>query len=67
MEKECICLNCLYGSQPMGYFPIICVQGKRIKEMWEEKYRCKYFEPCPEPEPEPPQTPWQAIICNNKQ
>ena len=62
MPCRCICLDCLYGSQPYGYFPIICCHGKRIKEMWEEKYRCKYFEPCPEPEPEPTMQPWQVLL-----
>ena len=64
VTKRCICLDCLYSSQPCGYFPIVCVRGKRIREMWEERYSCKYFEPCPEPcpEPEPTQEPWQMIL-----
>ena len=66
MDKSCICLGCLYSSQPGGYFPIVCCHGKRCVEMWYEKFRCKYFEPCPEPEPEaeqePVQEPWQVIL-----
>jgi len=61
MERECLCLDCIYSSQPYGYFPIVCVQGKRIKEMWHEVYTCKHREKCPEP---PKQIPWQVIICN---
>lgn len=67
MNKECLCLNCIYGGQPYGYFPIVCVHGKRVKEMWHEVFRCKHFERCPEPPelklPEvPKQKPWQVII-----
>ena len=60
--KRCICLDCLYSSQPYGYFPIICVHGERIIEMWHEKHCCKHFEPCPAPEPEPTMQPWQVIL-----
>ena len=59
---RCLCLDCLYGAQPYGYFPIVCVHGKRIKEMWHEVFRCRHFEPCPEPEVEPEQEPWQTTI-----
>ena len=63
MPRHSICLGCLYGSQPFCYFPIVCVQDvDNIKEMWEEKYCCRYFEPCPEPEPEPTMQPWQVIL-----
>ena len=66
MEKECICLKCLYSNQPYTYFPIVCVQGKRIRELWHEIYNCKHFVAAPE-EPEPPkQKPWQVIKCNEK-
>lgn len=46
-EKKCICLECLYHNQPYGYFPIVCVQGKHIKEYWHEIYNCKHFEQAP--------------------
>jgi len=62
-EKESICLKCLYGSQPLGYYPIVCVFDE-IKEMWEDKFKCKHFEPVPEDPPPPEQTPWQVIITN---
>ena len=61
--NDSICLNCLYSSQPHGYFPIICVQGKRIKEMWEDKTECRHFEPCPSEEVEK-QEPFNIIKCN---
>lgn len=61
-ETHSICLDCLYGSQPYGYFPIVCVHGKRIVEMWHEKFRCRYFKPCPEPEPPPRQELWRVIL-----
>ncbi len=65
-NNECICLNCIYGSQPYGYFPIVCVHGKRIREMWDEKFNCKHFDKCPEPEESPSvrQTPFQVIVNN---
>lgn len=47
-EQESICLNCIYGNQPYGYYPIVCVHGKRSREMWHDKTKCKHFEPCPE-------------------
>ena len=47
-NKESICLSCLYGSQPYCFYPIVCVQGKRSKEMWYDVHKCKHFEPCPE-------------------
>ena len=64
VEKQdpCICLNCIYSAQPGGYFPIVCVQGKRIKEMWHEVYTCRHFEPCPEIEQEPEQEPWKVAL-----
>lgn len=65
MEKECLCLNCLYGSQPYSYFPIVCVSGKRIKEMYHDVYVCKHYAPCPEI-PRVEQEPWKVIICNGK-
>lgn len=43
-----LCDNCIYGSQPHGYFPIICVYGKRINELWQDKTDCQHFERCPE-------------------
>lgn len=48
-EQESICLNCIYGAQPYGYYPIICVHGKRSKEMYHDKTQCKHFEACPGP------------------
>lgn len=63
-EKECICLKCLYGSQPYCYFPIVCVHGKRIKEFWHEIYNCKYFEAAPDFPEQPKQIPWQVIKCH---
>ena len=47
-EQKSICLNCIYGGQPYGYYPIVCVHGKRSREMWHDKTKCKHFEPCPE-------------------
>ena len=58
-EKRCICLDCLYGSQPYCYFPIVCVHGKKAKDMYYEKFTCKHFERAPEP---PKQIPWQVFI-----
>ena len=59
-----LCQDCIYGSQPWGYFPIFCVHGKRTKTLWREKTACADFERAPEP-PEPPkQVPWQVIKCN---
>ena len=52
-ERTCICLDCIYGSQPYGYFPIVCVQGKKSKDMYHEVFKCKHFEACPKM-PEPP-------------
>lgn len=43
-EKQSICLDCIYGSQPFCYYPIVCVHGKRPKDMYEDKYKCKHFE-----------------------
>jgi len=61
-NKECLCINCIYGGQPYGYFPIVCVHGKRVKDMWHEVYSCKHYEACPEM-PEPPKMkPWKVII-----
>ena len=59
-ERECLCLDCIYGSQPYGYFPIVCVQGKRCKEMWHEVFKCKHFEKCPE-QKSLKQEPWKVI------
>jgi len=47
-EKQCLCLGCLYGAQPYGYFPIVCVQGKRSRTMYHETFTCRHFEPCPD-------------------
>jgi len=59
-EKESICLNCIYGSQPYGYYPIVCVyDAEHIREMWYDKHHCRRCELCPEP---PKQKPWQVII-----
>lgn len=58
-ERECLCLDCIYGIQPYGYFPIVCVHGKEIKEMWHEVFNCKYHFPAPEP---PKMEPWKVII-----
>ena len=41
MNKECLCLNCIYGSQPYGYFPIVCVHGKKSKDMYHEVFWLK--------------------------
>lgn len=46
--KHCLCIDCLYGSQPYGYFPIVCVHGKRSKDMWREVFTCRHFERCPD-------------------
>lgn len=60
-ERECLCLDCIYGSQPYGYLPIVCVQGKRVKDMWHEVYSCKHFKGCPEQSEPPKQEPWKVI------
>ena len=61
-QKECLCLNCIYGGQPYGYFPFVCVHGKRVREMYHEVFKCKHFERCPEP-PEPPKMkPFEVVI-----
>ena len=57
-EKESMCLNCLYGSQLYCYYPIVCVHGKRSKDMYHDVYKCKHFEPCPET----PETP----LCSDE-
>lgn len=64
-NKDSICINCVYGSQPHGYFPIFCVfDAKHIKVMWHNKYKCKHFDQCPNlPEPEQNQKPFQIIKC----
>ena len=59
-ERKSICLDCLYGSQPYGYFPIVCVHGKTSKDMYEEKFKCKHFEPSQD-FLQPRQTPFQVI------
>lgn len=52
-NEDGLCQDCVYGSQPHGYFPIFCVHGKRTKELWHEVFKCKHFEKCPDfPEPE---------------
>ena len=61
-----ICLDCLYGGQPFGYFPIVCAYGK-INEMYYEKHKCKNFTRAADYQEQPvaaeetPQTPWQVI------
>ena len=67
-ERTCICLDCIYGSQPYGYFPIVCVYGNRSRDMYYERYKCNHFEKCPElPESEAvSQEPWKVIITNEK-
>ncbi len=44
--KHCLCLDCLYGTQPYGYFPFVCVAGKRAMTMYHETFTCRRFEPC---------------------
>ena len=47
VNEDGICPGCLYGCQPYGYFPIECLRSKRIKTMWDDKTRCRHYEPCP--------------------
>jgi len=47
-DQQSICLNCIYGGQPYGYYPIVCVHGKRSMEMYHDKKTCKHFEACPD-------------------
>ena len=47
-DQQSICLNCLYGCQPFGYYPFVCVHGKRAVTLYHDKAKCKHFEPCPE-------------------
>lgn len=65
-EKQSICLDCIYGSQPFCYYPIVCVHGKSPKDMYEDKYKCKHFEKVPEEPEEQAQIPFQTIIYNEK-
>lgn len=58
---RCLCLDCLYGNQPYGYFPFVCVHGKRSKTMYHEVFTCRHFEPCPEQAPTEEQEAWQII------
>ena len=63
---DSICVNCIYGSQPYGVYPIICVfDANHIKEMWEDKFKCKNFEQAPEFQEEVigPLEPFQVIKC----
>ena len=53
-DRPSICLNCIYGSQPYGYYPIVCVHGKRSKVMYHDKTQCKHFEACPDENQLPP-------------
>ena len=64
MEKECLCLKCLFGTQPYSYFPIVCVQGKHIKEMYHDVYNCKHFKGVPELPELPKQEPFKVIKCD---
>ena len=66
MDKECLCLNCIYGGQPYGYFPFVCVQGKKSKEMWHEVFKCKHFEACHELPELPKMKPFEVIITEEK-
>lgn len=61
-DKECLCFNCIYGGQPYGYFPIVCVHGKRVKDMYHEVFKCKHFEKCPDFTEEEKQEAWKYII-----
>lgn len=62
-DKDSICLDCIYGSQPYNYYPIVCVYNvKRFKEMWYDKRTCKHFERVPEPPKPLPQIPWVLTI-----
>ena len=47
-DRPSICLNCIYGSQPYGYYPIVCVHGRRSRNMYHDKTKCKHFEACPD-------------------
>lgn len=62
MKKECLCLNCIYGGQPYGYFPIVCVYGKKVKDMYYEVFNCKHFERCPDISEAEKQEAWKVII-----
>ena len=64
-KKENICHNCIYGNQPYGYYPVVCVyDAKHIKELWHDKFKCKHFEECPvEP---PKQEPFKIVKCYDK-
>ena len=62
--KESICLDCIYGSQPHGVYPIICVfSAKHIKEMWHDVFKCKHFDKAPDPVEEvtEPMKPFQIV------
>ena len=65
MDKECLCFNCIYGGQPYGYFPIVCVHGKKSKDMYHEVFKCKHFKACPELLERPKMKPFE-IIMNEK-
>lgn len=62
VEQESICVNCLYGSQPLGYYPIVCCFSD-IKEMRYDKHKCNNYKKANNEQPkiEVPQMPWQII------
>lgn len=63
-KEEKFCGECcwFYGGQPYGYFPFICVLGKKSKEMWHEVFKCKHFEACPEFPERLKMEPWNVIV-----
>lgn len=61
-----MCQDCIFSAQPYGYFPIICVHRKRIKELWEEVKKCRFYERAPEQPEQPEQKPWEVIINMKK-
>ena len=61
-KRECLCPDCIYGSQPFGYLPIVCVQGKRGKVMYHEVFKCKHFEKCPDFPEQEKMKPFEVII-----
>ena len=60
VEQESICINCLYGSQPLGYYPIVCCFSD-IKELRYDKKQCKNYKKANNERPkiDVPQIPWQ--------
>jgi len=67
--RDSICVDCIYGAQPGGVYPIICVfDANDLKEMWHDKFKCANFKKAPEFQEEVigPMEPFQVMIYENQ-